>query len=73
MNRLGPCAKAQGVPTHWDLLNQHWTCQLVPSDMTNLSKILQTPPPLSFSDGEEVVVPDLGGLDSEDIARVSPH
>jgi hypothetical protein len=63
----------QGVPTHWDLLNQHWTCQLVPAAMTNLSTILQTPPPVSFSDGGMVVPPNLGGLSSEDIVRVSPH
>jgi len=63
----------QGVPTHWDLLNQHWTCQLVPAAISNLSTILQTPPPVSFSDGEMVVPPNFGPLSSEDIARVSPH
>ena len=63
----------EGVPTHWDLLNQHWTCQLVPAAMANLSTILQTPPPVSFSDGGNVVPPNLGPLSSEDIARVSPH
>ncbi len=63
----------ESVPTHWDLLNQHWTCQLVPAEMTNLSAILQTPPPLGFSNGDEVVTPELGGVSSEEIARVSPH
>ncbi len=63
----------QGVPTHWDLLNQHWTCQLVPAEMTNLSLILQMPPPVWFSDGGEVTPPNLGGLSSEDLGRVSPH
>jgi hypothetical protein len=63
----------QGVPTHWDLLNQHWTCQLVPAALRNLSTILQTPPPVSFSSGEGVVPPNLGSLTSEDLQQISPH
>jgi hypothetical protein len=75
----------QGVPTHWDLLNQHWTCQLVPATQSSLADVLQTPPPLptlpsagngTFPTewaGDDVVLPNLGDLTSEDITRISPH
>jgi len=57
----------------WNLLNQRWTCQLVPATHGGLAEILQTPPPQSYPDGEEVNPPGLGGLGSEDIQLISPH
>ncbi|MBN2473597.1 MAG: Tad domain-containing protein [Pirellulales bacterium] len=66
----------QQVPTHWDLLNQHWTCQLVPATQSTLPEILQTPPPLPGLAGEGsdgIIVPNLGDLGPEDIRRISPH
>jgi len=63
----------QSWPTHWDLLNQNWTCQLVPATQSDLSTILQAVPPLPAFAGQDVKPPDLGGLQSEDIARISPH
>ena len=64
---------SQSVPTHWDLLNQRWTCQLVPATQASLADILQTVPPIASSTGQQIVPPDLGGLTSEDITRISPH
>ena len=63
----------QPVPVRWDLLNQHWTCQLVPATQPSLAAILQTPPMLPGLEGAEIVLPDLGELSSEDISRISPH
>ena len=57
----------------WDLLNQRWTCQLVPATQSSLADILQTVPPVPGPHGDEIVPPDLGNLSSEDIVRISPH
>lgn len=66
----------QPVPTHWDLFNQHWTCQLVPAkqeSMNTLATILQTTPSISEFSANQIVLPNLGSLDSTDIDRISPH
>ena len=63
----------QGVPVHWDLLNQHWTCQLVPATQPALALILQTDPPLVEFVEEGITVPKLGDLRTEEIVRISPH
>jgi hypothetical protein len=63
----------QGVSEAWDLLNQRWTCQLVPAVMPNLVHILQTTPPLPAFGAQELTVPNLGGLDSEDIKIINTH
>lgn len=34
----------QGRPRQWDLLNQNWTCQLVPATASTIPEILQTDP-----------------------------
>jgi hypothetical protein len=34
----------QGRPQHWDLLNQNWTCQLVPATSGAIPAILETDP-----------------------------
>ena len=62
----------QSVPTQWDLINQHWTCQLVPATQSSLCDILQTQPPPDAGN-QDFVLPNLGGLDSEDLGRISPH
>jgi hypothetical protein len=63
----------QGVPTHWTLMNQHWSCQLVPATGPNLDVILQTPPPLPAFAEAGIKVARLGGLGNDDIVRISPH
>jgi len=57
----------------WNLLNQRWTCQLVPATQASLAEILQTRPPVPYAGGEDIVLPNLGGLGSRDIQRISPH
>jgi hypothetical protein len=63
----------QRVPTEWTLLNQHWTCQLVPCTQRALPTILSTPPPLPEFLQEDIVYPDLYDVDAEEIGRISPH
>jgi len=65
--------RRQGVPTHWDLLNQHWTCQLVPATHPSLLAIIQTPPPLPEFADASIRLPRLVGLDSAQIGRISTH
>lgn len=61
----------QGLPTAWNLLNQSWTCQLVPATQSALATILQTAPP--SSNGDSLSLPNLGGLTSDEIQLISPH
>jgi hypothetical protein len=56
----------------WNLLNQNWTVQLVPTTQPRLAEILQTPPMLDSAQ-QQFSLPDLGGLNSADIERISPH
>ncbi len=63
----------QSRPAQWDLLNQNWTCKLVPATQASLHAILQTSPPPWLVDGEEIELPDLSGLTPEDIRRISAH
>lgn len=63
----------QSVPTTWNLFNQHWTCQLVPATQECLAAVLQTPPPIPEFADEEIRLPNLGGADSYDLQRISPH
>ncbi|MCX7428053.1 MAG: pilus assembly protein TadG-related protein [Planctomycetia bacterium] len=63
-------AREPGISEEWNLLNQHWTVQLVPATMPTLAEILQTVPPVP---GGSVRLPSLGGLTTEDINRISPH
>jgi hypothetical protein len=65
--------RRQPVPTHWDLLNQHWTAQLTPTTQSNLATILQTTPPLPEFAGNPIRLPNLGSVDTADIGRISPH
>jgi len=61
------------VSTSWDLLNQHWTVNLVPATMPALTTILQTVPNLPEFSGEDVELPNLGSLTTDEISRISPH
>ncbi len=63
----------QSVPTGWNLLNQHWTCQLVPATGPNLDVILQTLPPLPEFATAGIVLPSLGPLTNDDITQISIH
>lgn len=63
----------EDVPTHWDLLNQHWTCTLQPATVWSLPAILQTRPPLPEFAGWNIRLPSLPGWTSADIQHISPH
>jgi len=63
----------QGLPVHWDLLNQRWACQLVPATTPKLAEILQTPPALPEFGGSDIELPNLGNLTTEEIVLISPH
>ncbi len=57
----------------WSLFNQRWTVQLVPATHERLAEILQARPPTSAEDGTGFEPPNLGGLATQDIVRISPH
>jgi hypothetical protein len=57
----------------WDLLNQHWTVQLVPAVQGSLVDILQTVPQLPEFGGADVRLPNLGGMSAQDIGQISTH
>jgi hypothetical protein len=63
----------QGVPADWSLIDQRWSVALVPATLTNLPEILQTTPPTVEFANTNLQVPNLGGLQSQDIQRISPH
>lgn len=63
----------EDVPTHWDLLNQNWTCALQPATVWSLPLIVQTKPPLPEFAGWNVQLPSLPGWTTADIQYVSPH
>ena len=63
----------EGVPADWTLINQRWTCQLAPATQPALAAILQTTPSLPGFAGENIILPKLGNLSSDDIGRISTH
>ncbi len=68
----------EGVPFNWNLLDQRWDCQLTPATTSPPSKsalaaILQTTPALPAFAGQNVTLPTLGGLNSQQIESISPH
>lgn len=65
--------RRQGVPTHWDLWNQHWSAQLVPAVQPAIAGILQTPPPLPDFAARNMRTPNLGGLTGNDLRQINTH
>jgi hypothetical protein len=63
----------QSTPVHWDLLNQHWTAQLVPASTPKLAAILQTEPPLPDFFRRNLRLPKLGDVSSDEIGRINAH
>jgi hypothetical protein len=63
----------QGVPTHWDLWNQHWSCRLVPATQEAIPQILETPPPLPEFAQRGMTTPNLGGLTGDDLRQINTH
>ncbi|MEK6247605.1 MAG: hypothetical protein N2C12_05450, partial [Planctomycetales bacterium] len=64
--------------TEWSLLNQNWRVKLVPGTMPRLSEILQTNPDLVNQFGgsiaaEEITLPQLDGMQAEDISVINHH
>jgi hypothetical protein len=63
-------------PTHWDLLNQNWTAQLVPATTARLAEILQTyPAPQAVASERpfDMRLPNLQGATSRTIRRMNAH
>ena len=63
----------EGVPSHWDLLNQNWTVQLMPAQGRTLPEILQTQPQVAGFPGDQFQLPQFNGLTSSDLNRVNAH
>ncbi len=63
----------EGVPSDWSLIDQRWSVALVPATLSNLPTILQTVPPIADFANQNIKLPNLGGLQSQDIQRISPH
>jgi hypothetical protein len=66
----------QARPRQWDLLNQNWTCQLVPATTGGLVEILQADPRgmSPMIDPElELNLPNLAGLDGRTLRKLSTH
>jgi hypothetical protein len=66
-------AGRKGGSERWTLINQNWTSQLAPTTQSSLADILQTAPPSDTSEGEDFRLPNLGGMSTSDIQRISPH
>ena len=65
--------RQHNISTRWDLLNQHWTAQLVPATQGSLAQILQTPPPLPAFAQSGIRLPSLGNMSAAEIGRISTH
>jgi hypothetical protein len=63
----------QDLPIHWDLLNQNWSCQLVPATQAILPTVLESVPPLPAFSGSQYKPPQLGEASSDDLQQISPH
>jgi len=56
-----------GLSEQWNLLIQNWTVELVPATVATLPSILQSVPDATYRP------PSLGGMNVDDIQRISPH
>ncbi|RMF98344.1 MAG: hypothetical protein D6741_09545 [Planctomycetota bacterium] len=61
------------VPEAWNLLTQHWTTNLVPATSPAWPTVLQTQPTLPVFAGRQIRLPNLSGLDADDLQQISPH
>jgi len=59
----------EGMPQHWDLLNQNWQCKLVPARAENLPAILEQAP----DDLPNFRPPRFNGVSAEDFKRLTRH
>jgi hypothetical protein len=57
----------QGVPRHWDLWNQNWSFQLVPSTSASIAAILGQPPRTPYVD------PAAAGHQSLHVEHIAPR
>ncbi len=62
-----------GVSEAWNLLNQHWTCQLVLATHASIPTILQQPPAVPGIDPQQYQLPDLAGLQMDQLGAISMH
>ena len=62
-----------GGPPDWTLLNQSWNCQLAPVTSSALATVLQSDPQVADFDSQNFVLPNLGGLTSDELQQISPH
>lgn len=63
----------ESVPTDWDLLNQRWNARLVPATAPAMLQILQTEPPFFALGPADVELPDLSGIDDDDLNYLNHH
>ena len=64
----------QNVPTHWDLWNQNWSFQLVPATSPSVGPILSTTPATPYTEGlASFQLPNLSGVDADDVRRLTTH
>ena len=68
----GP-GRQHGVNLDWNLWNQHWTCQIVPATHLMASTILQTSPPVSMLGQSPPTLPNLAGVNADDLAQINHH
>jgi len=65
--------RQHNIKTEWDLINQHWTAQIVPTTQGNLAEILQTPPAVPAFAAAGIRLPSLGNMSTAEIGRISTH
>ncbi|MFV0442422.1 MAG: Tad domain-containing protein [Planctomycetaceae bacterium] len=74
-----------GWPTAWNLFNQNWTVKLVPATVATIPEILQASPARFGAAGDgtglrassasvgDVKLPNLGGLEMQDLDAINTH
>jgi hypothetical protein len=65
--------RQDGIVRSWDLLNQHWTAKLVPAAIRTLPAILQEPPNVPGFNPQRFRLPDLAGLQMDQIGVINTH
>ena len=62
-----------GVQEDWNLLNQHWTVQLVPATHNAIPTILQQPPNVPGFNSQAFRLPDLSQMSVDQIGTLNTH